>query len=280
MTFSRPRWRRLWGPAPYKVKRAKPGTYIEYERVEDYWAADLPFARGLNNFDTLRIEFYRDRQAAFEAFKKGKITFREEFTSKVWATEYDFPAMEDGRAKKQLFDAEKVPSFQAWAVNQRRTKFAHPKTAQAIGHCFDFEWTNENFFYNSYKRGQSFFENSEFSASGVPQGAELDLLKQLKKRTQPFCFRAGALAAQIRRIGPRPKAPANSQHPAEGGRMDPQGIAIGGFGWKATGNRIPDTLTHIRENSRQVRLQSEDAGGYCFHSAGRSRAVPKTPGHL
>jgi microcin C transport system substrate-binding protein len=173
---------------PYRVKRAKPGTYIEYERVTDYWAKDLGFARGQNNFDVLRIEFFRDRQAAFEAFKKGEVNFREEFTSKVWATEYDFPAITEGRAKKQLFDGEQVPSFQAWATNRRRSKFAHPKTVQAIGHCFDFEWTNDNFFFNAYQRSQSFFENSEFSATEKPQGAELDFLNGLSEKLEPSVF--------------------------------------------------------------------------------------------
>ncbi len=173
---------------PYRVKTANSGSLIEYERVEDYWAKDLPFTKGLYNFDVLRIEFYRDRQAAFEAFKKGNITFREEFTSKTWATEYDFPAVKDGRVKQRLFPAEKVPSFQAWAVNQRRKKLANPKTVQAIGHCFDFEWTNENFFFNAYTRGQSFFENSEFSAAGKPQGVELKLLEGLKNAPEPAVF--------------------------------------------------------------------------------------------
>ena len=173
---------------PYKVKTAKAGSYIEYERVEDYWAKDLSSSRGRNNFDVLRIEFYRDRQAAFEAFKKGNITFRQEFTSKTWATEYDFPAITEGRAKQQLFPAEKVPSFQAWSVNQRREKLANPKTVEAIGHCFDFEWTNENFFFNAYVRGQSFFENSEFVATGRPTGAELDLLNSLDAKPDTSVF--------------------------------------------------------------------------------------------
>ncbi|MGI9366078.1 MAG: extracellular solute-binding protein, partial [Rhizobiaceae bacterium] len=173
---------------PYRVKRTRAGSFIEYERVEDYWAADMPFSRGLYNFDVLRIEFYRDRQAAFEAFKKGVVNFRQEFTSKVWATEYDFPAIAEGRAKQQLFDAEKVPSFQAWAVNQRRAKLSDPRTVQAIGHCFDFEWTNENFFFNAYQRSNSFFENSEFKAVGKPQGKELELLKNLETEVDPAAF--------------------------------------------------------------------------------------------
>lgn len=173
---------------PYRVKEARPGNYIEYERVENYWATDKPFAKGLNNFDILRIEFYRDRQAAFEAFKKGVVHYREEFTSKVWATEYDFPAMSEGKVIKRLFDGEKVPSFQAWAVNRRREKFVHPKTVQAIGHCFDFEWTNKTLFYNAYQRSQSFFQNSEFAAMGKPEGAELALLESLTNKPDATVF--------------------------------------------------------------------------------------------
>jgi microcin C transport system substrate-binding protein len=173
---------------PYRVKRLRAGSFIEYERVENYWAKDMPFSVGRYNFEIIRVEFYRERQAAFEAFKKGEVNYREEFTSKTWATEYDFPAMKEGRAIQKLFDGEKVASFQAWAVNKRRAKFAHPKTVQAIGHCFDFEWTNDNFFFNAYQRSQSFFENSEFKATGKPEGEELALLKSLKAELDPAVF--------------------------------------------------------------------------------------------
>ena len=173
---------------PYKIKRFKAGSFIEYERDENYWAKDLPFSRGRNNFDELRIEFYRDRQAAFEAFKKGEIKYREEFTSKVWATEYNFPAVAEGRVKQQLFDAETVPSFQAWAVNKRRKKFLDPNTIKAISHCFDFKWTNENLFYGAYQRGQTFFENTNFEATGKPEGEELALLKSLSATLDQSVF--------------------------------------------------------------------------------------------
>ena len=96
--------------------------------------------------------------------------------------------MKEGRAVQKLFDGEKVASFQAWAVNKRRAKFSHPKTVQAIGHCFDFEWTNDNFFFNAYQRSQSFFENSEFKAIGKPEGDELALLKSLKAELDPSVF--------------------------------------------------------------------------------------------
>ena len=107
------------GSGAYKVGRWSAGTFIEYERVADYWGNDLPVNRGQNNFQRIRIEFYQDRTAGFEAFKKGEILYREEFTSRVWATAYDFPAFTAGKVVKHEFPAETVPSMQATAVNQR-----------------------------------------------------------------------------------------------------------------------------------------------------------------
>ncbi len=176
------------GSGPYQVKRFSAGSYIEYGRVEDYWARNLPFAIGQYNFDVLRIEFYRERQAAFEAFKKGNIHFREEFTSKTWATEYDFPARVAGRVRQELFPAEKLPSFQGWAVNRRRAKFADKRTVQAIGLCFDFEWTNRNFFFDAYSRTHSFFVGSEFEAQGKPSASELKLLEPMRDQLSPEVF--------------------------------------------------------------------------------------------
>jgi microcin C transport system substrate-binding protein len=88
------------GSGPYKVGRFDTGRYIEYERVKNWWGADLPVGRGLNNFDVVRYEFYRDRDVAFEGFTSKTYLFREEFTSRIWATRYDFPAIRDGRVKK------------------------------------------------------------------------------------------------------------------------------------------------------------------------------------
>ncbi|MFD0917043.1 extracellular solute-binding protein [Pseudahrensia aquimaris] len=178
------------GSGPYKVGRLRAGSFIEYDRVDDYWAKDMPFAKGQANFDTLRVEFYRERQAAFEAFKKGNIHYREEFTSKTWATEYNFPAVSEGRVKQQLFDAEKSPSMQGWACNTRREKLADPRTREAIGLCFDFEWTNANFFYGIYERNSSFFQKSDFAASGPASPEERELLEPYKDQLDPSVFEA------------------------------------------------------------------------------------------
>ncbi len=168
------------GSGPYRVGRVVAGRSIEYERVADYWGADLPVNRGLHHFDRLRIEFFSERQAAFEAFKKGEIHFRQEFTARVWATEYDFPAVRDKRVVMREFPGELRPSMQAWALNQRRAKFQDPRVRRAIGLCFDFEWTNRNLFYGAYTRSNSCFERSAFKAEGAPSPEELALLEPLR----------------------------------------------------------------------------------------------------
>ncbi len=165
---------------PWRVGNFSAGDYIEYERVNDYWAKDLPFAKGLNHFDKLRIDFFAERASAFEAFKKGDILWRQEFTSKTWATSYDFPAVDEGKVIQMHFDDELQPSMQGWAINTRRDKFKDVRVRRAIGLCFDFEWTNRNLFYGAYKRSQSLFETSEFKAVGKPDADELALLNSLE----------------------------------------------------------------------------------------------------
>jgi microcin C transport system substrate-binding protein len=176
------------GSGPYKVGRFSAGQYIEYVRRGDYWARDLPVNRGIHHFDTLRIEFYLNRQAAFEAFKKGRILYREEGTSRVWATGYDFPAIEEGKVVKRLFPIEKNPRMQAWALNQRRGRFKDPRVRFAIGCCFDFEWSNRILFYGSYERSQSVFENSDFKAAGMPSPEELAILEKFRGQIPDAAF--------------------------------------------------------------------------------------------
>lgn len=176
------------GSGQYKVGKLSPGLFIEYDRDENYWARDLPFAKGFNHFDIIRIDFFRERQAGFEAFKKGSVKWRQEFTSKTWATEYNFPAARDGRVVQLEFSGEKRPSLQGWAVNSRRAKFSDPRTRQAIGMVFDFEWTNEKLFFDAYNRSNSLFERSNYAASGLPSDSELALLNPLKDKLPDAVF--------------------------------------------------------------------------------------------
>lgn len=179
---------------PYRIGRFEPGRYIEYDRVADWWGKDLPVSVGLYNFDVLRIEFYRDRQVAFEALKKGDVTYREEHTSRTWMTGYDFPAARDGRVKREEFPDRQPSGAQGFFLNLRRSKFADPRTREALGLAFDFEWSNANLFYGLYTRTESFFENSEMKATGVPSAAELVLLEPLRGQLPEAVFGEAWLA--------------------------------------------------------------------------------------
>jgi len=176
------------GSGPYRVGHFEAGRFIEYERVKDWWGAGLPVARGQNNFDTVRYEYYRDRDVAFEGFTAGSYLFREEFTSRIWATRYDFPALRAGRVKREVL-ADLTPSgAQGWFINTRREKFKDPRVREAIGLAFDFEWTNKNVMYGSYDRTHSYFQNSDMMAQGKPSPEELALLEPFRGRVPDEVF--------------------------------------------------------------------------------------------
>jgi microcin C transport system substrate-binding protein len=176
------------GCGPYKVGRFEVGHFIEFERVKDWWGADLPVARGLNNFDTIRYEYYRDREVGFEGFTAKNYFFREEFTSRTWATRYDFPAFKDGRVKRAVLPDATPSGAQGWFMNMRREKFKDRRLREALIDAFDFEWTNRNIMYGSYDRTQSIFENSPMKASGKPSDAEVALLEPFRKELPDEVF--------------------------------------------------------------------------------------------
>jgi len=176
------------GSGPYKVGRFEPGRYIEYERVKDWWGADLPVARGQNNFDILRYEYYRDREVAFEGFTARSYLFREEFTSRIWATRYDFPALRDGRVKRDVISDDTPSGAQGWFFNTRREKFKNKRLREAFIYAFDFEWTNKMIMYGSYERTHSVFQNSDMMAVGKPSADELALLESFRDRVPDEVF--------------------------------------------------------------------------------------------
>ncbi len=176
------------GSGPYKVGRFDVGRFIEYDRVKDWWGADLPVSRGLNNFDTVRYEFYRDRDVAFEGFTGKSYLFREEFTSRIWATRYDFPAIRDGRVKKDVLPDDTPSGAQGWFINLRRDKFKNRLLREALIYAFDFEWTNKTIMYGSYLRTHSVFQNSNMMAIGKPGSDELALLEPFRGQVAEEAF--------------------------------------------------------------------------------------------
>ena len=176
------------GSGPYKVGRFEANRFIEFERVKDWWAADLPVNRGSYNFDILRYEFYRDRDVAFEGFTAKSYLYREEFTARIWATRYDFPAIRDGRVKRETLPDETPSGGQGWFINTRREKFKDPRVREALICAFDFEWTNKTVMYGAYARTSSPFQNSDMVASGPPSPEELKLLEPFRGQVPDEVF--------------------------------------------------------------------------------------------
>jgi microcin C transport system substrate-binding protein len=176
------------GSGPYKVGRFEVGHFIEFERVKDWWGAGLPASRGVNNFDIIRYEYYRDREVGFEGFTARNYQFREEFTSRTWATRYDFPAFKDGRVKRAVIPDDTPSGAQGWFMNMRREKFKDRRLREALIDAFDFEWTNRNIMYGSYDRTHSIFENSPMKATGNPSAAEVALLEPFRKELPEEIF--------------------------------------------------------------------------------------------
>ena len=176
------------GSGPYQVGKFETGRFIEYDRVKNWWGADLPVSRGQNNFDTVRYEFYRDRDVAFEGFTSKTYLFREEFTSRIWATRYDFPAVREGRVKRDVIPDDTPSGAQGWFFNARREKLQDKRLREAFIYAFDFEWTNKTLMYGSYKRTHSVFQNSDMMAVGKPSPEELALLEPFRGKVPDEVF--------------------------------------------------------------------------------------------
>ena len=165
------------GSGPYRVGKVDAGRSISFERVAEYWGTALPAMTGRYNFDTIAIDYYRDRTVLVEALKAGEYDFHEEFTSKVWATQYDIPAVEEGWLVKDVLPDNTPSGVQAFFINTRLPKFQDRRVREALSYVFDFGWLNKNQFFGIYDRMASYFENSDLAARGLPSEAELAILE-------------------------------------------------------------------------------------------------------
>lgn len=180
------------GSGPYRITQVRPGRGLVFERVKDWWGGKLPVNRGKYNFDRVEVEFYRDSNVAFEAFKAGEFDFYIEHQAKNWANGYRFPAIVRGDVIRAEIPHQIPTQTQALFMNTRRAVFQERKVREAMGLMFDFEWTNRTLFNNAYMRATSYYPNSEFSAVSKPEGHEWLLLSPYRKElpetlfTQPF----------------------------------------------------------------------------------------------
>ena len=167
------------GSGPYVLDGYDINQRIVYRKNPDYWGENLPINIGRNNYDSIRVEYFGDAAAAFEGFKAGAYTFRIENSSKDWATGYDFPGVDDGTVVTAELPDGTLATGQSFVMNLRRPQFQDPRVREALGLMFNFEWSNETLFYGSYDRINSFWENSELAAEGVPSPEEVALLQPL-----------------------------------------------------------------------------------------------------
>ncbi len=176
------------GSGPYKIASVDPTRGITYERVPEYWAKDLPANVGQNNFGELRYTYFRDRTPAFEAFKSGQLDIWQEASASGWATQYEFDAAKKGLVKKESLPIKRVAPMQVFAFNTRRPKFQDVRVRKAFNLVYNFEEANKKLFFESYIRTESYFDNSELKAAGLPQGRELELLNEIKADLPPELF--------------------------------------------------------------------------------------------
>ena len=178
------------GGGPYAIADIDPGRSIVYERIRDWWGADLPQFRGTFNFDVLRFDYYRDATIALQAFTAGEYNYRVEFNLDRWVTAYDFPAVRDGEVT--LVDAPHGRSLgmRGYTFNARRPVFQDVRVREALRYAFDFEFVNRTYLHSQYSRIESYFSNSVMAASGRPEGPELALLERFRGQVPEEVFEA------------------------------------------------------------------------------------------
>lgn len=216
------------GSGPYRITQVVPGKRLVFEKVEDWWGKSLPVNRGKYNFQRAEVEFYRDSDIAFEAFKAGEFDFYIDNQAKNWATNYRFPAVLRGDVIRAEIPHQIPTQTQALFFNTRRGQFHDRDVRQALAMLFDFQWTNQALFNGAYQRAESFFPNSVFASNGLPSKAELKLLKPYRKQLpaplfkQPFSL------------------PATDGHGLPRDTLRQAMQLLNQAGWQLQGNRLVD----------------------------------------
>jgi len=176
------------GSGPYRIKNIVAGRTISYERVKDYWAAQLPVKLGTENISEITYEYFRDETVELEAFKAGHFDFRVEGSARNWATAYDFPARREGRVILETFPERSRGVMQAFVPNTRREKFQDPRMRLALRYALDFEDMNRTLFFGQYKPIESYFSGTELASSGLPTGKELEILETVRNQVPAEVF--------------------------------------------------------------------------------------------
>ena len=186
--FAKPSLQIPLGGGPYKIKTFQAGKYIVLERDQNYWAKDLPARKGFFNFDEIRIDYYQDTTVTLQALFAGNIDVREEYIAKIWQAGYDNNLVKSGKVVKRAFEHHNPAVLQHFALNLRRDKFKDKNVRRALDLAFNFDFANEKLFYRSYKRLYSYFTNTGYEATGLPEGKEKEILEEYKDKLDESVF--------------------------------------------------------------------------------------------
>jgi microcin C transport system substrate-binding protein len=220
------------GSGAYRIKSFRPGSEIVWERVPDYWGATLPVKIGRENFAERRYTYFQDDNASWQAFTKGGLDdIHEEYTSRRWATYYNFPAFTAGDVIKKEFQTAVFARFQGMVMNTRRAQFQDRRVRQALTYAFDFETLNRTAFFGLYRRTSSFFVGGELASSGLPQGKELEILDAYKDKLPPEVFTTEY------------KLPVYDSPKTERANLQQVVKLFGEAGWKISGGKMVNEKT-------------------------------------
>ncbi|MDC0739149.1 extracellular solute-binding protein [Cognatishimia sp. SS12] len=183
------------GSGPYVVDDFEINRYIVYKRNPDYWGWHLPINKGRHNYDRVRVEYFADDAAEFEAFKAGVYTFRAEGSTKRWATGYDFPAIDKGHVKRETLPSGTPPSPTGFIFNFQRERYQDVRVREAMSLAFNMEWTSESLQYGLTTQRHSFIEGTEIEAKGPPEGLEKAFLESLGDVVPPDFMTQDAVRA-------------------------------------------------------------------------------------
>lgn len=183
------------GSGPYVLASSELGVQVTYKRNPDWWGKDLPFNRGLWNFDEIRYDYYANPQAIFEAFKAGQVDAYREANVAKWQTAYDFPAVASGDVIKAEIPHGRPSGIEGLAFNTRRPIFADWRVREALILAFNFEFINKTLNDGLLPRIPSYFGNSFLGMDpGKPaEGRELELLEPFKAELPPGAIEGYAL---------------------------------------------------------------------------------------
>ncbi len=186
--FTEPLLEPPMGSGAYVVSDYAMGQYVEYERLRDYWAMDIPVIKGTLNFEYIRYDMYRDEVVKLEALKAGEIDLRIENVAKQWATQYTGPNFDAGYIIKEELPDDTPPPIQRFVFNTQKEQISDRRVRQALSYMMDFEWLNKNLFYNQYSRTRSYFQGTPFEAFGIPSSEEMEIIESVRGQIPPEVF--------------------------------------------------------------------------------------------